>query len=130
MNCVRFANFMNNAAVIKTFNIGNSNITYIKTQPCQLLATITYRIMKFKPVIKKPIMINYTFFTVITFSNHQFLCLNQFYRNAAFMRPNLYQFQKNFHQDNQSLACLQCYKHNCLNILAGNICFCKQVKNQ
>ena len=29
-------------------------------------------------------------------------------------------FQKDFHQDNLSFVCLQCYKHNCLNILADN----------
>ena len=51
MNCFRFGNFMNNATVVKTFNSNNSNITYIMTQLCQILATITYRIMKFEPMI-------------------------------------------------------------------------------
>ena len=29
--------------------------------------------------------------------------------------------QNNFHQDNLSFVCLQLYKHNCLNILVGNV---------
>ena len=49
------------------------------------------------------------------------------HRNAAFIKTNL---KKKFHQANLSFACLQFYKHDCLNIPAGNICFCIQVKNQ
>ena len=73
MNCFRFGNAMNNTTVINTFNCDNSNITYIKTQHCQIMATITYRILKFELMIKKPIVTNYTFFTAITFSNINYL---------------------------------------------------------
>ena len=38
--------------------------------------------------------------------------------------------ENDFHQDNLSFVCLQFYKHSCLNILGGNICFRIQVKNQ
>ena len=55
------------------------------------------------------------------------LCLYQLYRNTAFLISNL---QKDSHQDNLSIVCLQFYKHGCLNILAGNIYFHIQVKNQ
>ena len=34
------------------------------------------------------------------------------------------------HQHNLPFVCLQFYRHNCLNILSGSKCFCKQVKNQ
>ena len=44
--------------------------------------------------------------------------LYQFYQNTEFITCNL---QKDFHQDILSFACLQFYKHNCLNILADNI---------
>ena len=57
----------------------------------------------------------------------QLLGFNQFCSNIALIRSNL---QKDSHQDNISFACLLFYKHNCLNILAGNICFHMQVKNQ
>ena len=36
------------------------------------MATITYKILKFEPKTKKPVVTNYTFFTVITFSNINF----------------------------------------------------------
>ena len=35
----------------------------------QIMVTIINKILKFKTVIKKPILANYAFFTVITFSN-------------------------------------------------------------
>ena len=57
----------------------------------------------------------------------QFLHLYQFYRNTAFIISNL---QKCFHQDNLSFFCLYIYKHNCLNILEGNICFHIEVNNE
>ena len=76
---------MSDTTVINIFKSDNSNITYIKTQHCQIMVTITYRILKFEPMIKKLILINCIFFTVITFSN------------TAFVRPSLHQFEKNFH---------------------------------
>ena len=45
---------MNNTTVIKTLNSdNNSNIAYIKTQHCQIMATIAYKILKFETMIKK-----------------------------------------------------------------------------
>ena len=38
--------------------------------------------------------------------------------------------QKNCHQDNLSIVCLQRYQNNCQNILAGIISFRIQVKDQ
>ena len=46
-----------------------NNITYINTQRRQTMLIITYRILKFEPIIKKPIVRNYKYFIVITFSN-------------------------------------------------------------
>ena len=60
---------MNNTTVINTFNIDNSNISYIKIKHNQIMANIIYRILKLEPMIKKTIVTNHTFFTVITFSN-------------------------------------------------------------
>ena len=37
------------------FNSNYSNIAYIKIQHCQIKAIITYRMLKFEPIIKKPI---------------------------------------------------------------------------
>ena len=60
----------------------------------------------------------------------------EFYHSITFVRPifqnqntNLHQFQKDCHRDNMSFPYIQFYKHNCLNILVGNICFYKQVIN-
>ena len=49
--------------------------------------------------------------------------LKSILHNTAFIRLNVHQF----HQVNQSFACLKFHKHNCVagNILAGNICFRK-----
>ena len=44
-------------------------------------------------------------------------------------KTNLYQFQKDCHQDNLPFACPQFYKQNRLNILEKKICYHKQVKN-
>ena len=52
---------------IKNFNNDNNNIAYIKTQHCQIMVTITYRILKCDPMIRKPIVINDTLFKVIKF---------------------------------------------------------------
>ena len=75
---------MNNKTVIDTFNNDNSNVAYIKTQHCQFMTTIAYRILKLELMIKKPIVTKYVFFTVITFSN-----INS---PPSFVRPNLHQF--------------------------------------
>ena len=52
---------------INIFNSDNSNITYIKTQNCQIMATIAYRIFKSEPIIKKPIVTNDAFFSCYYF---------------------------------------------------------------
>ena len=41
MNCFRFANVKSDATVINTFNTDDNNIAYIKTQHCQINATVT-----------------------------------------------------------------------------------------
>ena len=57
---------MNNTTRINAFNSDNSNITYIKTQHRQIMTAITDRILKFQPIIKKPIVVtNPTFLAVI-----------------------------------------------------------------
>ena len=65
---VRFANVMNNTAIITTFNSDNINIVNIKKQHCRIIRIIRIRILKFKSMIKKTIVADNTFFTVITFS--------------------------------------------------------------
>ena len=77
-------------------------------------------------MFKEPIVANYTLFTVIKFNN-----INSFAYNNSIHLPktNFSHTQKDYYQDDLSFNCLQFYKLNCLNVLAGNICFCKQVKN-
>ena len=111
---------MNNTTIINIFNSDNSNIAYIKTLHCQ---TIAYIILKFESMIKRKINGKSYIFN---FWQDQ-LCLRQFYCNTAFVISNL---EKGFHQDNLSFSCLKFYKHNCLNVLAGQISFYTQVKNQ
>ena len=55
--------------------------------------------------------------------------LSKFWRNAAFVR-SIITFKKDCHTDNFSFVYLQSYKHNCLNIYVGKICFVKQVMNE
>ena len=108
---------MNNTMKINFFNGGNRNITNIKAKHCQIMTAIKDRILKFKPMIEKPIVANYMFFLYCYyFWQDKFLSLNQFYRNTAFITPsrqnqktNLHQSQKDFHQDNVSFAFLQGY---------------------
>ena len=58
MNCFRFANVLINTTTINIFN-SDSNIANIKTQHCQTMATNADEILKFDPMIKKPIVTNY-----------------------------------------------------------------------
>ena len=69
MGCFGVADVTNNAMIINTFNSDNSNSAKIKTQNCQIMTTITNRILKFKPMIGMTIVTNYTFLIVLTFSN-------------------------------------------------------------
>ena len=83
---------------------------------------------------KKPVVTGNTFFTFITFSNMNslqvpFKSLNSIY-NTYLLKTKLPQLQKDCHQDNLSFTSLQLYKHDCLNIISGNICFHKQIINQ
>ena len=48
---------MNNTTIINTFNNDNSNIIGINPKHCQIMTTVTDRIQKFKPMIKKPIVL-------------------------------------------------------------------------
>ena len=94
------------------------------------MATTTDRMLKFKLIIKKPIMINHTFFAIVTFSK-----INYFSYIDSFVIHHLWdltliKFKKDCHQDDLSFACVQFYKYNCLNMLAGNISLPKQVKNK
>ena len=91
------------------------------------MTKITDGMLKFKPIIKKPIMASHKFFAAVTFSRiNSFPSAIQTY----LLKANFHRFRKDFHQDNPPFLCLQFYKHNCLDIHATNICFCTQVKNQ
>ena len=61
---------MNNTMIIIIFNRDTviTISTYIKTQHCQIMTTIGYRILKFVSMIKKTIIANDTFFAFVTFS--------------------------------------------------------------
>ena len=77
MNCLRFLNIANNTTITNTYNVDNGIIANIKKKRRQIMRNITYRILKFKPMIKKQIVANYTFFTVIVFSDINSLeCIN------------------------------------------------------
>ena len=72
-NCFRFAKIVNKTTITNTFNSDNSNIAKIKTQHRQIMTTVTNGLLKFKFMIKRPVMANYTFFFVITLCNIYFL---------------------------------------------------------
>ena len=73
-------------------------------------------------------MDNTTIINIFNNDNSNIAYINtQFYCNTAFIIFNL---QKDFPKDNLPFVCLKFYKHNCLNILASNICFRTQGKNQ
>ena len=116
---------MNNTTIINIFESDNSNIAYINNLHCQIMTTIAYRILKFESIIKKPVMANYTSFAVVTSSK-----INSFAYISSIVIKRLSNLQKYFHQDILAFACLHFYKHNCLNILEGNIGCRMQVKNQ
>ena len=59
---------LSNKLITNSFKSDNNNIAYIKTQRCQIMTTITYIILKFESVIKKPIVANHVFFAVVTFN--------------------------------------------------------------
>ena len=63
-----FPNVTNNTTMINPFNNNNRKIANNKTQHCQIMTTITNRILKLKSMIRKSIVADNTFFTVITFS--------------------------------------------------------------
>ena len=58
-----------NTTIINTFNSDNNNITNIKRQHHQIMTSITNRNLKFKTMIRNPVVADNTFFTIITFSN-------------------------------------------------------------
>ena len=69
INNARFANVMNNTAIMNSFNCDNTNIARIKMQHHQIMTIITNRNSKLKPMVKTSTKANYTLFTVITFTN-------------------------------------------------------------
>ena len=69
INNARFANVMNNTAIMNSFNCDNINIARIKMQHHQIMTIITNRNSKLKPMVKTSTKANYTVFTVITFTN-------------------------------------------------------------
>ena len=69
INNARFANVMNNTAIMNSFNCDNINIARIKMQHLQIMTIITNRNSKLKPMVKTSTKANYTLFTVITFTN-------------------------------------------------------------
>ena len=56
---------MNNTMIINFSVSDNSNIAYITTENCQIMATIVYRILKFESMYKKPLVGNHAFFTLL-----------------------------------------------------------------
>ena len=64
----RLANVLNNTTISNTFSSNNNNVAYIKTEHRQIMVTISYRILKFEPMIKEAIVTNQAFFTAITVS--------------------------------------------------------------
>ena len=100
------------------------------------MTTITDRILKFKPMIKKSIAAKHKFFVAVTFSRINSIAYINSIIIQHLQNPFIKnQFQKDCHQDILSFACLQFYKQSCLNILAGNIfiCYrhdCKRLKSK
>ena len=111
---------MNDTTIINMFNGDNTNIAYTNAQHFQTLA---YMVLK----IKKPIVANHTVFAVVS------LCkINSFtHINSRTIQHLQYLIMKKYcikiicH-----LIVLQFYKHICLHILAGNVFFRIQLKNQ
>ena len=57
MNCFRFVDDIHNTTIINIFNSDNSNIASVKIKNCQIMAIITYMILKFEYAIKRPYII-------------------------------------------------------------------------
>ena len=56
MSCFRFLDKVSSTMIINTFNSDIGNIVNIATQYCQIMTTITNKILKFKHMINKPIV--------------------------------------------------------------------------
>lgn len=76
MNWFTFIDIKNNKTIINTFNIDDSNITYIMAYH-QIMAAIAYRILIFESMIRKPVVANPAVFTFITFSKVNFFALSE-----------------------------------------------------
>ena len=59
---------MNDTTIANIFNSDNTNITKIKTQHHQIMTTITDKILKLKPMIKKAIVKNHINSLLLLFS--------------------------------------------------------------
>ena len=86
--------------VINIFNSDNSNTTEIMTKYTPIVTNIANEILKFKSIVKKPIVTNHTFFTVITFCNINSIVIQY----LKISKTN--QSQKYCHQDNLPFLCL------------------------
>ena len=73
------------STTISTFYSDDNNIANINILYQQIMTTIPSRMLLFKPIIKKPIVINHTFFTTNTFSK-----MNSFAYNNAIVIQQLY----------------------------------------
>ena len=82
------------------------------------------RLLKYQSVVVK-----YTFLAIITFRKINSSVIQHLLDTFIKIKKTK-QSEKDCHQDNLPFVCLQFCKHNCLNILASNICFHKRVKNQ
>ena len=79
IDCFGSANVMNNTTIINIFNSDNTTVTYIDIKHCQIIATMTYIMLKIKRIIEKPIVLNHTFFAVATFTRmNSFAYINSF----------------------------------------------------
>ena len=64
--------------IINIFYSDNNNIAHIKTQNCQIIANIAYKILIFESMIKNPIVANHAFFTSIIFKMIKSFTYNNF----------------------------------------------------
>ena len=78
MHCFRLANVVNNATIINTINSNNNNIAKKKTQHHEIMPTVANGILKFEPIIKKPIVTSYEFLLLATSFPSLILILSQY----------------------------------------------------
>ena len=90
------------------------------------MKNITYKTLKFEYMIAKTNnRKSYNLCCCCCFEQDRFFRFYQFYCNTAFIISSI---KKDCLQDHLSFVFLRFYKHNCLNVLAGNNCFRIEVK--